>query len=175
MNTTTAEQSPEALAKLKELVSAIDVAMVTTVTPDGALRSRPMATRDFDDAGSLWFFTSDVSGKAHDLEEERAVNVSYAEPGKQRYVSITGNASIVHDRTRAEALWHPAVETFFPAGIDDPHLALLCVRIETAEYWDAPSSKMMQVWSKGGGGLNGARPPAGEHTRVDIRATPTSG
>jgi general stress protein 26 len=175
MQTTTASRSPEAFAKLKSLVDKIDIAMVTTVTPDGALRSRPMATRQFEDDGLLWFFTADDSDKAHDLEEEHAVNVSYADPGKQRYVSITGNGSLVHDRDRARELWHPTMEAYFPQGLDDPHLALLCVRVESAEYWDSPSSPRVPLLERARAATAGETPKAGDHTKIDIRATPTSG
>src|SRR5687768_5972530 len=105
MKRTTASSDPEAYAKLQELIHDIDIAMVTTVTVEGGLRSRPMATRTFEQEGTLWFFTSDDSDKAQDLQEEHAVNVSYADPKHHRYVSVTGNASIVHNSEKAEQLW----------------------------------------------------------------------
>src|SRR5688500_16628544 len=95
MKRTTTSTDAKAFEKLKELIHDIDVAMVTTVTVDGGLRSRPMVTRQFEDDGMIWFFTSDESGKAEDLREEHAVNVSYSEPKKRRYVSVTGNANLV--------------------------------------------------------------------------------
>src|SRR5688500_9894852 len=145
MKTTTAAEHPEALAKLKEMVRDIDIAMVTTVTVQGSLRSRPMVTRQFEDQGILWFFTADDSGMADDLREEPAVNASYADPKHQRYVSITGNATLEHDREKARNLWSGALKPYFPRGLDDPHLALLCVRIESAEHWDHPTSRMVQL------------------------------
>jgi len=146
--------------------------MITTVTPEGALRSRPMATQSATDDGLLWFFTSDDSGKAHDLEEEHAVNVSYADPVRNRYVSVTGNATLVRDSDKFHEFWRPEIEQFFPGGIDDPHLALLCVRIETAEYWDVSAGAMVSL---GSGKNDRTKSPQSEHTRVDIRATPASG
>src|SRR4051812_45987601 len=116
MKTTTAADDPQAFGRLQELVRDIDVAMVTTVTPDGALHSRPMVTRSFSEDGLLWFFAPDNSGLVADLLAEQGVNVSYAEPKKQHYVSISGNGSIVHDRKQAEALWQPDLEAYFPQG-----------------------------------------------------------
>ena len=175
MKTTTAAADPQAFAKLKELVRDLDVAMMTTVTPDGALRSRPMATREFEDPGILWFFTSDDSGKAHDVEEEHAVNLSYADPKKHQYVSITGNASVVRDREKARKLWGPMVKAYFPRGLDDPHLALLSVRIETAEYWDADRSRMVQLLELSRGALTGHKPDLGENVKLDVRVARESG
>lgn len=166
--TTTASRDPEAFEKLQDYVRDIETAMVTTVTPDGALRSRPMATREFTDDGEIWFLTSDDSGKAGDLESEHAVNLSYADAKRHHYVSVTGNGTIVHNRDHAKQLWHPRMKSWFPAGLDDPHLALLRVRIETAEYWDASSSKMVQL-------IPSSERDGGEHAKIDVRATPASG
>jgi general stress protein 26 len=175
MKRTTASADPKAFHKLQELVRDIDIAMVTTVTGDGALRSRPMATAAFDDDGQMWFFTSDDSGKARDLQEEQAVNLSYADPRKHRYVSVTGNASVVHDAAKAEELWKNSLKTYFPRGLKDEHLALLNVRVETAEYWDAPTSKMIDLFSSTQNAQEAEDGEDDDHTKVDIRATPASG
>lgn len=44
---------PHATAKLRELIEDISIAMIVTVTPEGALRSRPMMTQESDEAGEL--------------------------------------------------------------------------------------------------------------------------
>lgn len=146
--------------------------MLTTVTPDGALRSRPMATQQVRDDGELWFILSDSSAKARDLQEEHAVNVAYADVGRHRYVSVCGNAEIVHDKEKLRELWKPEMERFFPKGMHDPHLALMRVRIQTAEYWDAPAGQMVALAQ---GARGGHTDQQSAHTRVEIRAAPSSG
>ena len=42
-------------------------------------------------------------------------------------------------------LWNPIHKAWFPKGVDDPNLGLLRVDIEKAEYWDPPSSKVVQL------------------------------
>lgn len=177
MKTITAEQEhgPEAIAKLRELVKDVQFAMMTTVTPDGALHSRPMATLQVDDEGQLWFFTADDSGKSEDIAAEHAVNLSYAEPKNQRYISISGNASLEHDREKARELWKPIYKAYFPQGLDDPHLALLCVRVESAEYWDSPSSKAVQLFEMTRAALTGTAPRLGDHAKLDIRSARATG
>lgn len=172
---TTSARDPEAFAKLQAFVRDIDIAMVTTVTPEGTLHSRPMMTREFTDDGEIWFFTADDSGKVADIAAEHGVNLSYADPKKQHYVSVTGSASIVHDSAKAKSLWDPKVRTWFPRGIEDPHLALLRVRIEYAEYWDSPTSRMVRLFGSAKSAGAGHAPDAGEDTKVAVRATPASG
>lgn len=174
MNKTTAEKDPAAAGKLRDLIHDIAIAMMTTVTPDGALRSRPMYTQDMQGDGELWFFVADDSGKVHDVQEEQGVNVSYADIARHRYVSVSGNASLVHDSEKIHELWKPELDRFFPKGLDDPHVALLRVRVETAEFWDAEAGRMVPLHDLPGTN-RGEATPEGEHTRVDIRATPTSG
>jgi general stress protein 26 len=133
--------------KLESLISDIGVAMIVTKAPDGSLHSRPMAFPKHAFDGDLWFFTAEHSLKANEVSHESQVNVAFSEPKNERYVSISGRATIVQDHVRAREMWNPLLKGWFPQGPDDPTLALLRVEIEHAEYWDAKSSKMLVFFS----------------------------
>jgi len=139
-----ADMRTESIEKLKELIEGIDFCMLTTLD-DGSLRSRPMSTQAFEFDGDLWFFTSDNTHKVDEIEKDNRVNVAYSQPDKNRYVSVSGGAEMVKDRGKIEELWTPILKAWFPEGLDDPHLCLLKVSVEQAEYWDAPSSKIVQI------------------------------
>src|SRR5690606_16759795 len=96
--------------QLQELIGDIKFAMFSTVGGDGIVRSRPMTTQnaDADDSRSdrrLWFFMSASSETANDLRSSSTVNLSYAHPGKDAYVSVSGEARIVEDRAIKQRLW----------------------------------------------------------------------
>ena len=74
--------------------------MMTTIDTDGVLRSRPMSTQESDVTERLWFFTSDQTHKTEEIEKDNRVNLSYAKPGDNVYVSVSGTAEIVHDKAR---------------------------------------------------------------------------
>jgi general stress protein 26 len=140
----------EAEIRLWELIRHMDYAMLTTIDADGSLRSRPMVPRElgaegtgFD--GTLWFFTRADSPKSEEVERHDRVNLSYADPDEQTYVSVSGSAELIRDRAKAESLWNEAMVTWFPKGLDDPDLVLLKVTVEKAEYWDAASSTMVHA------------------------------
>ncbi|MGI9105247.1 MAG: pyridoxamine 5'-phosphate oxidase family protein [Pyrinomonadaceae bacterium] len=135
----------ESIRKLGEMIADIEFAMLTTAEADGALRSRPMATQQVEFAGDLWFFTRASSPKVDEVEHEHHVNVSYAKPDAQRYVSVSGKARLVRDREKFEELWKPSLKAWFPEGLDDPDLALLKVTVEQAEYWDSSSSAVVHL------------------------------
>ena len=131
--------------KLAKLIEGIDFAMLTTVCGDGSMRSRPMSTQQAEFDGTLWFFTRDDSAKVSEINGNPRVNVSYAKPSDQTYVSVTGTATLLRDRKKIKELWNPLHKAWFPDGVDDPHLALLRVDVDKAEYWDSPSSTVMHV------------------------------
>jgi general stress protein 26 len=95
------------LRKLDELIKNIRIAMLTTVEEDGSLRSRPMAAPQMAFQGELWFFTSANAPKVAESRQHRQVNVSFADPERQDYVSISGTASLERDRQKMEKLWSP--------------------------------------------------------------------
>lgn len=135
----------EEVSKLAALIKDVKIAMLTTVDQDGTLHSRPMATQQAEFDGDLWFFTDTRSGKVDEVRSEHQVNVSYANPDDNRYVSVSGLASAVRDQAKAKELWNPTLNAWFPEGLDDPNLGLLKVKVEKAEYWDTPSGKMVQA------------------------------
>jgi general stress protein 26 len=120
--------------KLRELLADFHVAMLVTRTPEGKLRSRPMALADIGSAGELWFITQRDSGKLDDLARDNHVNVSMQ--SAMKFVSISGTASAVKDRERVAELWNESWKVWFPGGKDDPSLLLLQISGEAGEYWD---------------------------------------
>lgn len=136
----------ESIKKLGELIKDVKTAMLTTMDW-GILRSRPMATQDFEFDGDLWFFTSLETHKVEEIEKDRRVNVSYAAPDKNVYVSVTGRAYLIQDKAKIEEYWSPIYQAWFPDGKDDPNLALLKVEVEQAEYWNYSSGILVQALS----------------------------
>jgi general stress protein 26 len=158
----------EGVKKLWDMIKDVRVAMMTTVAEDGSLHSRPMATQQTDFDGDIWFFTGARSLKVFEVQRDHKVNLSYANPDDERYVSVSGSATLVRDRKKAEQLWNPLHKAWFPKGLDDPDLAMLKVTVERAEYWDAPSSTMVQIAGFVKAMLTGERYEPGEHGKVDL-------
>ena len=132
----------EARDRVKELVEDIDITMLTTVDAEGRLVSRPMSTREMDDDGVIWFFTSDETKKADEVEADHDVNLAYCDAKGMRYVSVAGRATIVHDRARMEQLWSPSLDIWFEEGLDTPDIALLTVTPVETEFWEPAHGKL---------------------------------
>jgi general stress protein 26 len=139
------QESSSDVETLAKEINGIRIAMLVTTNRQGHMHARPMATQEMEFDGTLWFFTRDESPKAQEIENDSSVNVSYADPEGNRYVSIAGRASMVHDRAKMRDLWSPAVKAWFPDGVDDPKLALIRVDVISAQYWDFASRRLVQL------------------------------
>ena len=163
------ERRADDLQKLRELVKDIDFCMLTTVDENNDLHSRPMSVNgDIDPDGDLWFFTNVSSHKVSEIARLPKVNVSFADPENQHYVSITGTAQLVRDRDKIEELWKPEFKMWFPEGKDDPEIALLRVNLEKAEYWDSPSSTIAYVMNLVTSVVTGKDADYGENKKLNF-------
>ena len=156
------------LQKIWALIKDTRFAMLTS-DDGGHLRSRPMAASQTEFDGTLWFFTKASSHKVDEVRADDRVGVSYADPGKQNYVSLSGTASLVRDRAAIDAHWQELLATWFPNGKTDPDVALLKVEITQAEYWDTPSSAMVHAYGYVKAKLTGEAPHPGENEKVTLR------
>ena len=161
--------SGESRELLWNLIKDTRFAMFTTRHPNGHLHSRPMTTQNskVDEDDSLWFFMSKKGDPAADLAAESSVNVAYANPSKDSYVSVSGTAAVVEEPAKKQQLWSKMSEAWFPGGPTDPDLALVQVRISHANYWDVKESKIVQLWEMAKAVVTG-KPPTemGEHGEV---------
>ena len=157
----------ESIEKIRELTEGIDFCMLTT-NDGGYLRSRPMSTQQFEFDGDLWFFTSDNTHKIEEIKKDDRVNAAYSKPDDNVYLSISGRAEVVKDRQKIEELWSPILKAWFPEGLDDPSLCLLKVAVEQAEYWDAPSSKIVQLFGMVKAIATGQEADYGENKKISL-------
>ncbi|RZU03131.1 pyridoxamine 5'-phosphate oxidase family protein [Rivibacter subsaxonicus] len=139
---TEAQRSPE-LDQLRALIEPIAVAMLTHLDADGALVSRPVAPLEMDASGALWFF---ADRRSADVELLRVVNLNFSDSARSTYVSLSGSGEMYCDRARIERLWTSFARPWFPEGPESADLVLLKVVPDTAEYWDAPDSKMVRLF-----------------------------
>jgi general stress protein 26 len=156
--------------KVWGLIRDVKVAMLVTKDEDGQLRGRPMrAVQASDFTGTLWFFTTRHSPKAEEIGQDAHVLLTYADPGAQTYVSVSGTAQVLRDPAKQKELWSEPLRTWFPGGPDDPEAALLQVAVEGAEYWDSPSSSFVHAYGYVKARLSGEPPQIGENDKVAFR------
>ena len=157
----------EAIEKLRDLIQDVEIAMLTTID-GGVLRSRPMDTQETEFDGDLWFLTSKKHHKIEEINRDNRVNVSYASPDDNTYVSVSGTASFSEDRAKINDLWSPEHKAWFPEGKDDPNIILLKVDVEQAEYWDVTSSTFTQIAGFLKAMVTGQEADGGENKKINL-------
>lgn len=154
------------LEQIGKLIKGSRIGVLTTTTEDGRLVSRPLATVDVEFDGDVWFFVSDDSEKVHQIQHDSHVNVSF-ESGKG-YLSLSGRAQLVHDRAKVDEYWNTGAQAWFKDGKDDPHIALLKVSAESAEYWAMTDPKPVALLKYAKAAVSGGQPNVGENHSVSL-------
>ena len=156
----------DGLKEVQDILGKTDIAILTTVSLDGQLVSRPLALQAKDFDGDLWFFTEDPSPKADEIRANPQVNVS-ASTGKG-YVSIAGTATLTKDQAKIDELWGPSVSAWFEDGRDDPAVALIHVDADTAEYWSMDAPRVVSAVKMVKGLVTGTKPDSGKNQVIDL-------
>lgn len=164
------QPTPDQYDKLDHLIKDIKICMMTT-SDGGLLRSRPMwvksSLRDGADR-KLWFFTKQSAAKVDEIRDESDVNLSFADPGSDEFVSVSGKARVSRDREKIKDLWDVSLKAWFPDGPESQDIALISVEPTAAEYWDVPSSAMVHLWGIVKAATTGESPSPGETAKVDL-------
>src|SRR5689334_24957819 len=93
------------LDRVWTLAEAIGFCMLATLE-GGMIRARPMAAHADRGENAFYFLTDATSHKDEDIKANPAVNLAFADPSGQKYVSISGRAAVSNDRAKIKELWN---------------------------------------------------------------------
>lgn len=155
---------------LWDLIKDTRFCMLAHRHTDGSLHSHPMTTqnKELNDDGCLYFFVSRTSEVGQRLQSDGNVNLAYANPGKDTWVSVTGKASVRDDMAKKKELFNTMAKAWFPDGPEDPNMELVEVRITEAEYWNVKENKLLQLLKMGTAAVTG-KPPSGMGEHAEVR------
>lgn len=128
---------------LVRLMKDFRFAMLTTVESDGSLVAHPLTVQETEFDGDLWFVLSKESTAAANLARDAEAGISLS--SNSAWVSLSGIARFVEDRAKLEEVWNPALEAWFPDGIDNPAVGLLKFSAVGAEYWHSPGGAIVRA------------------------------
>jgi general stress protein 26 len=136
--------SDAAIAKIRTLLPKFKSAMLVTHTSAGEMHIRPMALQGDGSifGGVLWFFVDDRSRKVSESAGGSPVSVICQSDEHSAYLHLTGTATAVRDRVKMRELYSPIIRTWFPDGMEDPHLTLIRFEATGGEYWASPGGTL---------------------------------
>jgi len=144
-------QTTSDLHRLAELIKDIRVAMMTTFPSkptEHFCHTRPMYTQRVDPEtfkGELIFLTDLHTGKVREIANEDRVLLTYSDPSHNRFVAVLGRATTESNPTKVRELWNLMLKAWWPAGPDDPSIAVIRVQVDSAEFWDGPSNALFTL------------------------------
>ena len=160
-----------ALEKARSLLKNFRSAMLTTSVA-GQIHARPMGLQgkasEFD--GSLWFFADDRATAVSEIAAGSTATLILQSDGESAYLQLDGAAVVDPDRERMNELYTPLIKTWFPAGLDDPHLTLLRFDVTRGSFWESPGGMVQVLAAFTKALVTGERAQGGEMGDFDLRA-----
>ena len=155
---------------LWDLIKDTRFCMLSHRHGDGSLHSHPLTTQNkaLDEGAMLYFFVSKSTELGQRLRQDGNVNLSYANPKDDTWVSVTGTARIREDLEKKNELFNTMAKAWFPNGPEDPDMELVEVKIDEAEYWNVKENKLLQLLKMGKSAVTGNPPKMGEHREVQF-------
>ena len=148
-----------------DMMEKIGFCMLSTRTGDD-IRSRPMAAHVEPMENAVYFLTDVESHKDDEILRWPNVNLAFAESKGQKYVSVTGEATVSNDRERIRELWSTPAKAWW-ASANDPAIRVLKVTPKYAEYWDSPMTVVSYV-KMFAAAVSGSRPDMGDNAKVTL-------
>jgi general stress protein 26 len=147
--------------KVWDLIEHIPICML--VTHDGEeIRARPMGAYVRRDENAVYFLTDARRHKDDEIVRDPRVCISFADT--RGYVSITGRAAVLNDRTKIKELWSMPAKAWWDSA-DDPSIRVLRVTPNDAEYWDSPGTMVSYV-KMAAAAVTNTRPSLGDNKKV---------
>ena len=147
------------------LIKDLPVAMVVTHNGRGQeMRARPMAAHPAQEESAIYFLTDADSPKASEVEGDNTICLAFADNKNQKYVSITGRADVIEDKTRIGQLYSIYDRAFWPDE-NDPRIRILQVVPETAEFWEG-AGRVVTALKLIAASVSGERTQIGKNEKV---------
>jgi general stress protein 26 len=163
MNLGTSNNTTRDADRAWELMKKIGFAML--VTRDGdRLRARPMSAFVERERNAICFLTDARRHKDEEIARNPSINLSFADAGSQKYVSITGTAVVANDRAKIRELFSTLAKAWWDSA-EDPNIRVLKITPEDAEFWDSPGSVISYV-KMAAAAVSGKRPDLGDNRKV---------
>jgi general stress protein 26 len=156
-------------AALAERLEGMRFAMLTLRDTDCHLVSQPMTPLEMDASGAIWMMTSRSGRAALHVKANLpadTLNLAFSDEGNSTYVSITARGRLSDDMQRKRELWSAMALPWFPAGVEDTDLTLLCLEPVQAEIWDSPDSTVVRMLALASSVVTGKPPNLGEHEEL---------
>lgn len=149
-----------------KLMKSIRFCMLTTGI-GSASRSRPMGAFVRPEELAVYFFADRRAQIDDEIRQQSQVQLAFADPHRQKYVSISGIAEISVDPLTLKRLWSIPAKVWWHKP-ENPNICIIKVVLQEGEYWDAPGNLVSNL-NIAFALATGRYPDAGEHKQVKFQ------
>ena len=149
-------QGTTATEKIRELTGKAGTCFFCT-EPGGGLPfvTRPMAVKEVDEKGRLYFLSASDSHKNQHIAANPSVQILLQGSDYSDFLHLRGKATISKDPEKIKELWNPMLKTWFTEGIDDPRITVIAVQPEEGYYWDTKHNMAIGLLKRVAGAITG--------------------
>lgn len=148
-------QGSAAKARIKDMAKDGSCFFCTDFKKADAFATRPMAVRDIDEEGNLWFLSAYDSKKNHQISIDPVVQLLFQGSSYSEFLTLFGSAEIILDKQRIKELWSPILKTWFTEGVDDPRITAIKVTLSKGYYWDTKHGAAVSMIKQAAGAIIG--------------------
>ena len=130
------------LSDIAKKMKDIDFTMLSTVTSNGEIASRPMSNNgDVEYDGDNFFFAFEDSHTIKEIAANPKVGLTFVGSkgllGKPPiFIAIEAKAQLIKDKAAFKQHWNSDIEKWAKEGIDTPGLTLIKAHATRIHYWD---------------------------------------
>ena len=123
------------LKDISKKMSKLDICMMTTLSGNQMLTSRPMSNNgDVEFDGNSYFFSYENSEVIKEIKENKVVNLSF-QGDDMFYISISGNGALITNKSKLKEHWVPSLNRWFKDGVDTEGIIMIHVKAGAIKYW----------------------------------------
>lgn len=141
------------IEEVRNIMKSSKFGMLTTIDSSGQLNSRMMSPASTESL-SFSFIGNLASGKFDELNENRQVNLSFADKDSTNWISVSGTAKVITDTETITKLWSKDTEAWFRDEGDgihdgtykDPRVGVIEIETKEIRYWYRTTTAIGQAY-----------------------------
>jgi general stress protein 26 len=150
-----------------EIIEKVGICMLTTRTPKGEFRARPVEARPCREEGCIYVVTDVRSAKEYEIESDRHLGLTFIDQQANAYLAIAAHGAITTNAAQVKRWWR-STDGVWWKGPDDPNVCVLQAELTSGSMWDGPSSKAVELFEFIKAKVTGAEPNLGENRKADL-------
>jgi general stress protein 26 len=130
------QQIEQFLAVARQTIGEVQHCWLATRSLDGGANARAVRAHAGAPGADEWtrrILVRRGSRKVGEIRAAPLVTLAYQHDSGDRYVALSGHASLLEDNAQMRGLWSSAMDRYFPAGFADANMIVLQVDVDRIE------------------------------------------